>query len=93
MNFENFVLVNFILTVGLAFLVYRQAVVYTFRRERETREIHQEIRNQSEYFNRRVDEVEAETWRHLNRIEDTVLDMKEQQSKKGTKGLNSRIPL
>ena len=93
MNFENFVLVNFILTVGLAFLVYRQAVVYTFRRERENEEIRQEIRNQSEYFNRRVDEVESETWRHLNRIEDTVLDMKEQQPKKGTKGLNSRIPL
>ena len=43
MNTDNMVMFNFILTVVLAFLVYRQAVVYTFRREREVEEIHQEI--------------------------------------------------
>lgn len=93
MNTDNLVFFNFVFSVVLAFVVYRQYVIGGFRRQKEIEEIHQEIRNQSEYFNRRVDEVESETWRHLNRIEDTVLDMKEQQSKKGTKGLNSRIPL
>jgi hypothetical protein len=84
---------NFILTVVLAFLVYRQAVVYTFRREREVEEIHQEIRNNMDYINGKVNELEDRHDRDLMEIYRDLDNMTDTLSKKKTTGLNSRIPL
>ena len=51
MNYENIVMLNFFMTVALAFIAYRQNVIGGFRREREYEEIHQEIRNNMDYVN------------------------------------------
>ena len=90
MNTDNMVMFNFILTVVLAFVVYRQAVVYTFRRERENNEIHQEIRNNMDYVNGRLDNLQ-------DRIDRDMIDLYRdlqavENPKKNPKGLNSRIP-
>lgn len=90
MNFENFVLLNFVFTVGLAFMMYRQHVVGGFRRERETEEIHQEIRNNMDYVNGRLDNLQ-------DRIDRDMIDLYRdlqavENPKKNPKGLNSRIP-
>ena len=92
MNTDNLLLLNFILIVALAFVVYRQAVVYTFRSEREIQEIHQEIRNQAESFDRRIESTEQVLWRNIDQLHETVYKIQDEQPKKSTKGLNSRIP-
>ncbi len=90
MNFENFVLLNFVLTVGIAFVMYRQHVIGVFRREREMEQVHQEIRNTMEYVNGRLDNLE-------NRIDQQVYDLYRELNtlhnpKKNSKGLSKEIP-
>lgn len=92
MNTDNMVMFNFILTVVLAFLVYRQAVVYTFRREREVEEIHQEIRNNMDYVNGRLDNFQDRIDRDMIDLYRDLQDVQDKNPKKNPKGLNSRIP-
>lgn len=92
MNIDNMVMFNFILTVVLAFLVYRQAVVYTFRREREVEEIHQEIRNNMDYVNGRLDNLQDRIDRDMLDLYRDLQDVQDKNPKKNPKGLNSRIP-
>jgi len=92
MNIDNMVMFNFILTVVLAFLVYRQAVVYTFRREREVEEIHQEIRNNMDYVNGRLDNLQDRIDRDMLDLYRDLQDVHDKNPKKNPKGLNSRIP-
>ncbi len=94
MNFENILILNFFITVALAFIMYRQHVVDGFRREREHEEIHQEIRNNMDYVNGRLDNFEdrmdrdmVEVYKDLDKlIQPTAI-------KKKYDGINSRIPL
>ena len=92
MNIDNMVMFNFILTVVLAFVVYRQAVVYTFRRERENDEIHQEIRNNMDYVNGRLDNLQDRIDRDMVDLYRDLQDVCDKNPKKNPKGLNSRIP-
>jgi sensor domain CHASE-containing protein len=92
MNLDNIVMFNFILTVVLAFLVYRQAVVYTFRRERENDEMHQEIRNNMDYVNGRLDNLQDRIDRDMLDLYRDLQDTETKQRKKNPKGLDSRIP-
>jgi hypothetical protein len=93
MNTDNMVMFNFILTVVLAFITYRQHVVGGFRREREREEIHQEIRNQTEYFNGRLDNFEDRMDRDMLDLYKDMDKVADALPKKKTTGLNSRIPL
>jgi len=93
MNTDNMVMFNFIFTVVLAFITYRQHVVGGFRREREQEEIHQEIRNQSEYFNGRLDNFEDRMDRDMIELYKDMDFITDSLPKKKTTGLNSRIPL
>jgi hypothetical protein len=92
MNTDNMVMFNFILTVVLAFVVYRQAVVYTFRRERENDEMHQEIRNNMDYVNGRLDNLQDRIDRDMLDLYRDLQDTETKQRKKNPKGLDSRIP-
>ena len=92
MNIDNMVMFNFILTVVLAFVVYRQAVVYTFRRERENDEIHQEIRNNMDYVNGRLDNLQDRIDRDMCDLYRDLQDVQNKNPKKNPKGINSRIP-
>lgn len=92
MNIDNMVMFNFILTVVLAFVVYRQAVVYTFRRERENDEIHQEIRNNMDYVNGRLDNLQDRIDRDMCDLYRDLQDVQDKNPKKNPKGINSRIP-
>jgi hypothetical protein len=92
MNTDNMVMFNFILTVVLAFLVYRQAVVYTFRRERENEEMYQEIRNNMDYVNGRLDNLQDRIDRDMIDLCRDLQDVDTKQRKKNPKGLDSRIP-
>ena len=93
MNTDNMVMFNFILTVVLAFLVYRQAVVYTFRRERENEEMHQEIRNNMDYVNGRLDNLQDRIDRDMLDLYRDLQDVNDKNPKKNPKGINTRIPL
>jgi hypothetical protein len=86
-------MLNFFITVALAFIMYRQHVVDGFRREREREEIHQEIRNQSEYFNGRLDNLQDRMDRDLIDLYKDMDRVTESLPKKKTTGMNSRIPL
>lgn len=93
MNTDNLVLLNFMFTTVLAFIAYRQNIVGKFQRDREVEEIHQEIRNQTEYFNRRLDNFEDRMDRDMLEIYRDLDNTMEALPKKKTTGLNSRIPL
>ena len=93
MNTDNLVLLNFIFTVVLAFIAYRQNIIGKFQRERETEELHQEIRNNVDYINGKLNEMEDRHDRDLMEIYRDLDNMTETLSKKKTTGLNSRIPL
>jgi hypothetical protein len=93
MNTDNLVLLNFMFTTVLAFIAYRQNIVGKFEREREVEQMHQEIRNQSEYFNGRLDNFEDRMDRDVIELYNDMDKMTEALPKKKTTGLNSRIPL
>lgn len=93
MNTDNLVLLNFIFTIVLAFVAYRQNIIGKFQRERETEELHQEIRNNVDYINGKLNEMEDRHDRDLMEIYRDLDNMTETLPKKKTTGLNSRIPL
>lgn len=93
MNTDNLVLLNFIFTTVLAFIAYRQNIVGKFQRERETEQIHQEIRNQGEFFTDRLDSFQDRVDRDMLEIYRDLDNTMEALPKKKTTGLNSRIPL
>ena len=93
MNTDNLLMLNFCLTVALAFIAYRQHVVGGFHRQREREEIHQEIRNNIDYVNRRFEELEDRHSRDLNEVYRDFDSLWRELPKKSTKGINSRIPL
>ena len=93
MNYENIVMLNFFMTVALAFIAYRQHVVGGFRRQREIEEIHQEIRNNMDYVNGRLDNFEDRMDRDLIDLYKDIDRVTESLPKKKTTGMNSRIPL
>ena len=93
MNTDNMILLNFIFTTVLAFVAYRQNIVGKFQRERETEQIHQEIRNQSEFFADRLDSFQNSMDRDVIQLYNDMDKMTEALPKKKTTGLNSRIPL
>jgi hypothetical protein len=93
MNIDNLILLNFMFTIVLAFIAYRQNIVGKFQREREVEEIHQEIRNQSEYFNGRLDNFEDRMDRDMIELYKDMDKVTDALPKKKTTGLNSRIPL
>jgi hypothetical protein len=93
MNTDNLVLLNFMFTTVLAFIAYRQNIVGKFQREREIEEMHQEIRNNIDYINNKVNELEDRHDRDLLEIYRDLDNTMEALPKKKTTGLNSRIPL
>jgi len=93
MNTDNLVLLNFIFTIALAFVAYRQNIVGKFEREREVEQMHQEIRNNMDYINGKVNEIEDRHDRDLLEIYRDLDNTMEALPKKKTTGLNSRIPL
>lgn len=93
MNTDNLILLNFIFTTVLAFIAYRQNIVGKFQRERETEQIHQEIRNQGEFFTDRLDSFQDRVDRDMLEIYRDLDNTMEALPKKKTTGLNSRIPL
>jgi hypothetical protein len=84
---------NFFMTVALAFIAYRQYVIGGFRRERENEELHQEIRNNMDYINGRLDNFEDRMDRDLIDLYKDMDRVAESLPKKKTTGMNSRIPL
>jgi len=92
MNTDNMVMFNFILTVVLAFITYRQHVVGGFHRERETEETRQEIRNNMDYVNGRLDNLQDRIDRDMVDLYRDLQDVCDKNPKKNPKGLNSRIP-
>jgi hypothetical protein len=92
MNTDNMILLNFAFSVVLAFVAYRQAVVYTFRRERETQEIQQEIRNNMDYVNGRLDNLQDRIDRDMIELYRDLQEVEGKNRKKNPKGLDSRIP-
>ena len=93
MNTDNMILLNFIFTTVLAFVAYRQNIVGKFQRERENQQIHQEIRNQSEFFADRLDSFQDRVDRDMLEIYRDLDNMTQALPTKKTTGLNSRIPL
>jgi hypothetical protein len=92
MNIDNMVMFNFILTVVLAFITYRQHVVGGFRREREIEETRQEIRNNMDYVNGRLDNLQDRIDRDMFDLYRDLQDVQDKNPKKNPKGINSRIP-
>ena len=92
MNTDNMVMFNFILTVVLAFITYRQYVVGGFRREREIEETRQEIRNNMDYVNGRLDNLQDRIDRDMLDLYRDLQDVQDKNPKKNPKGINSRIP-
>ena len=93
MNTDNIILLNFIFTTVLAFVAYRQNIVGKFQREREIEQIHQESRNQSEFFADRLDSFQDRVDRDMLEIYRDLDNMTQALPTKKTTGLNSRIPL
>jgi hypothetical protein len=93
MNTDNLVLLNFMFTTVLAFIAYRQNIVGKFERERDTEQIHQEIRNNADYINSKMNELEDRHDRDLLEIYRDLDNVTDALPKKKTTGLNSRIPL
>lgn len=92
MSTEAFVVFNFMFTCVLAFFMYRQHVVGGYENIRKIEELHQEIRNQAESFDRRLETTDDAIWRNIDQLHETVYKIQDTQPKKNTKGLNSRIP-
>jgi hypothetical protein len=92
MNIDNMILLNFAFSVVLAFVVYRQYVIGGFRREREHEEIHQEIRNNMEYVNGRLDNLQDRIDRDMIELYRDLQEVEGKNRKKNPKGLDSRIP-
>ena len=92
MNIDNMVMFNFILTVVLAFITYRQHVVGGFRREREIEEMHQEIRNNMDYVNGRLDNLQDRIDRDMIDLYRDLQEVEGKNRKNSPKGLDSRIP-
>jgi len=92
MNTDNMVMFNFILTVVLAFITYRQHVVGSFRRERENEEMHQEIRNNMDYINGRLDNLQDRIDRDMIDLYRDLQEVEGKNRKKSPKGLDTRIP-
>jgi hypothetical protein len=92
MNTDNMILLNFAFSIVLAFFVYRQYVIGGFRREREQEEIHQEIRNNMDYVNGRLDNLQDRIDRDMIDLYRDLQDVETKQRKKNPKGLDSRIP-
>jgi hypothetical protein len=92
MNTDNMILLNFAFSIVLAFVMYRQYVVGGFRREREHEEIHQEIRNNMDYVNGRLDNLQDRIDRDMLDLYRDLQDVDTKQRKKNPKGLDSRIP-
>ena len=88
MNYENIVMLNFFITVALSFIAYRQHVVGGFRRQREIEEIHQEIRNNMDYVNGRLDNFEDRMDRDLIDLYKDIDRVTEFLPKKKTTGMN-----
>ena len=93
MNTDNLVLLNFMFTTVLAFVAYRQNIVGKFQRDREVEEIHQEIRNNMDYVNGRLDNFEDRMDRDIIELYKDMDRMTDALPKKKTTGINSRIPL
>jgi hypothetical protein len=93
MNTDNMILLNFMFTTVLAFIAYRQLILGKFEREREIEQMHQEIRNNMDYINGKVNEIEDRHDRDLLEIYRDLDNTMEALPKKKTTGLNSRIPL
>jgi hypothetical protein len=93
MNTDNLVLLNFMFTTVLAFVAYRQNIVGKFQRDREVEEIHQEIRNNMDYVNGRLDNFEDRMDRDMIELYKDMDRMTDALPKKKTTGMNSRIPL
>jgi hypothetical protein len=93
MNTDNLVLLNFMFTTVLAFIAYRQNIVGKFQRDREVEEIHQEIRNNMDYVNGRLDNFEDRMDRDMIELYKDMDRMTDALPKKKTTGINSRIPL
>lgn len=93
MNTDNLVLLNFIFTTVLAFVAYRQNIVGKFERERETEQLHQEIRNNVDHVNDKLNSFEDRHDRDMMEIYRDLDNMTQALSTKKTTGLNSRIPL
>ena len=93
MNTDNLVLLNFMFTTVLAFVAYRQNIVGKFQREREIEQMHQEIRNNMDYINSKVNELEDRHDRDMMEVYRDLDNMTEALPTKKTTGLNSRIPL
>ena len=92
MNTDNMILLNFMFTTVLAFIAYRQLILGKFEREREVEQLHQEIRNNMDYINSKVNELEDRHDRDLMEIYRDLDNMAESLPVKKTTGLNSRIP-
>jgi hypothetical protein len=92
MNTDNMILLNFAFSIVLAFVMYRQYVIGGFRREREHEEIHQEIRNNMDYVNGRLDNLQDRIDRDMLDLYRDLQDTETKQRKKNPKGLDSRIP-
>ena len=92
MNTDNLLLLNFILTVALAFIMYRQHVVGSFHRERESENIHQEIRNNMDYVDGRLNNLQDRIDRDMLDLYRDVEEIQGKNPKKNPKGINSRIP-
>jgi Tfp pilus assembly protein PilO len=80
-------------TTVLAFIVYRQFILGKFEREREIEQMHQEIRNNMDYINSKVNELEDRHDRDMMEVYRDLDNMTEALPTKKTTGLNSRIPL
>lgn len=93
MNTDNMILLNFMFTTVLAFIVYRQFILGKFEREREIEQMHQEIRNNMDYINSKVNELEDRHDRDMMEVYRDLDNMTEALPTKKTTGLNSRIPL
>ena len=93
MNTDNMILLNFMFTTVLAFIAYRQLIVGKFQREREIEQIHQEIRNNADYINSKMNELEDRHDRDMMEVYRDLDNMTEALPTKKTTGLNSRIPL
>jgi hypothetical protein len=87
------ILLNFMFTTVLAFIAYRQLIVGKFQREREIEQIHQEIRNNADYINSKMNELEDRHDRDMMEVYRDLDNMTEALPTKKTTGLNSRIPL
>jgi len=92
MSTEVFALINFVFTSVLAFMMYRYYVLNGFENQKRNEEIHQEMRNQMESVNGRLDNFENRINRDLMDMYREMNSITEALPKKKTTGRNSQIP-